>query len=210
MFDSIRFDYKFQHLLQTSGDSFNFNPNRKTNVIGHTLEAIMIKHCILILASITSLNCFGQQDDKNELFLNDTINGDVITKLSELTSECLFTIKICFGEHDCKGFLPEIDTLPFDPSTIDIRAEILKSNNGFFTIHYKYRESKEFITDTFEILCLDNFSSMALPHHIISAEMLNDPYLIGSFMPASTDERDVVFIKELEDRFILYERMNVK
>ena len=144
----------------------------------------MIKHCILILASITSLNCFGQQEDKNEEFFRDTLydNVYVIRKLSALNIKYLSTILICFGENDCKGFLPEIDTLPFDPSAIDIRAEILKSNSGFFTIHYKYRSSKEFITDTFEILCLNNSQSMALPQNKISDKMFSDTFIYDSII----------------------------
>jgi hypothetical protein len=161
---------------------------------------------LVILAMITSCNCFCQAEKKNEVLLEDTVYDYVVTKLNSLDVECLSSIKICHNEYDCKGFITEIDTLVFDESKINVRAEIMKSDSGLFTIRYKYRASIGFITDTVEILCLNNFSSMSFPQQTISLDMFNNRYLIGSFMPASTDERDVVFIKELEDKIILYER----
>lgn len=149
----------------------------------------------------SSFFCLGQ----NEIEKADTVKQAQIQLLTELKLENFSSLLICYYPdlNECKGFICEIDTLEFSEANIDIRAQIELFENEKFLIKYKFRESKDFIVGYFYLICFDNSMSMTM---LDKSWISKIDYVNGfwEFIPASSDERDVVFVKDLGGKIIFY------
>lgn len=155
---------------------------------------------IIIIALSFSLNA---QNEKNRLIRKDST--DVLYMMNAIAEENLTALKVCQDFLTCKGFLTEKDTSGTTLHLMDVRAIISRISDFQFKIEYKFRESKQFIVDTFNIYCLDNSLSIAYPINI-NNNISNLDYF-GDFIPSSSDERDVVFITTRDEKIIFYKKL---
>lgn len=155
---------------------------------------------IIIIALSFSLNA---QNEKNKLIRKDST--DVLYMMNAISEENLTALKVCQDFLTCKGFLTEKDTSGTTLHQMDVRAIISRISDFQFKIEYKFRESKQFIVDTFNIYCLDNSLSIAYPINI-NNNISNLDYF-GDFIPSSSDERDVVFITTRDEKIIFYQKL---
>lgn len=164
---------------------------------------------LTFIFSLSSFHSLTQIEKENLILKNDPINNIKLELLSKLQIENISMIRICNADYrfDCKGFINEIDTMTFNSEKINIRAEIEKNTNDQYLIKYKYRESNEFIINSFQIICYNNSLCLAVPNRLSPAE-LNDEYFLSNFSPSSSDERDVVYIKSIGTKIILYTKID--
>lgn len=155
---------------------------------------------IIIIALSFSLNA---QNEKNKLIRKDST--DVLYMMNAISEENLTALKVCQDFLTCKGFLTEKDTSGTTLHQMDVRAIISRISDFQFKIEYKYRESKQFLVDTFNIYCLDNSLSIAYPINM-NNNISNLDYF-GDFIPSSSDERDVVFITTRDEKIIFYKKL---
>lgn len=155
---------------------------------------------IIIIALSFSLNA---QNEKNNLIRKDST--EVLYMMNAISEENLTALKVCQDFSICKGFLTEKDTSGTTLHQMDVRAIISRISDFQFKIEYKYRESKQFIVDTFNIYCLNNSLSIAYPI-TINNSISNLDYF-GDFSPSSSDERDVVYVLTNDDKIIFYKKL---
>jgi len=153
---------------------------------------------IFILTISFSLNA---QNENNKLIHKDS--SEELYMMNTISEENLTSLKVCQDFLTCKGFLTEKDTSGTTLHQMDVRAIISRISDFQYKIEYKYRESKQFIADTFNIYCLDNSLSIAYP---ININISNLDYF-GDFIPSSSDERDVVFITNRDEKIIFYKKL---
>ena len=159
----------------------------------------MIKYLTLLLISLSfTLNA---QNEKNKLIQKDS--SEELYMMNTISDENLTSLKVCQDFLTCKGFLTEKDTSGTTLHQMDVRAIISRISDFQYKIEYKYRESEQFIADTFNIYCLDNSLSIAYPINI----NISDLDYFGDFMPSSSDERDVVFITTRDEKIIFYKKL---
>ncbi len=142
------------------------------------------------------------QNETNKLICKDST--DVLYMMNAISEENLTALKVCQDFLTCKGFLTEKDTSGTTLHQMDVRAIISRISDFQFKIEYKFRESKQFIVDTFNIYCLDNSLSIAYTINI-NNNISNLDYF-GDFIPSSSDERDVVFITTRDEKIIFYQK----
>jgi len=159
----------------------------------------MIKYLTLLL--ITLSFTVNAQNEKNKLIQKDS--SEELYMMNTISEENLTSLKVCQDFLTCKGFLTEKDTSGTTLHQMDVRAIISRISDFQYEIEYKYRESKQFIVDTFNIYCLDNSLSIAYPINI----NISDLDYFGDFMPSSSDERDVVFITTRNEKIIFYKKL---
>lgn len=158
-----------------------------------------MKFLIFILTISTALSA---QDLENKLIYKDSIQELVM--LNSISEENISTLKVCLDLYDCKGFITEKDTSGVTLHQMDVRAIITKLSEFEFEIEYKYRNSNHFIVDTFNIYCLNNSWSIALPLDKVNDDFNSDNMGFWHFIPASTDERDVVYVLKDNEKIIFY------
>lgn len=157
---------------------------------------------IFILTLSFSLNA---QNEKNKLIHKDSTHE--IYMMNSITVDNLWTLKVCINPwEDCKGFITEKDTSSTPYEQMNVRAIITKISDFHYKIEYKWRNSDKFLLDTFNVYCLDGVFCNAIINKDSIKANTND-YLNFDFMPASSDERDDVFITTREERIILYEKL---
>ena len=155
---------------------------------------------ILIITLSFSLNA---QNENNKLIHIDST--EKLYMMNAISEENIMSLKVCHDFSTCKGFLTEKDTSGTTLHQMDVRAIITRISDFQFKIEYKYRESKQFIVDTFNIYCLNNSLSIAYPINI-NNNISNLDYF-WDFIPTSTDERDVVFVLTNDDEIIFYKKL---
>jgi hypothetical protein len=109
------------------------------------------------------------------------------------------TLMIIHEPYNAKGFIVDAEAsdnvaVPFCTELEkkpDIRLFIEPLENGLFEVHYKYRESTDFIVEIMPIYLVNGFAGVALNQEVFPTRPDNDFMQTNSF-PASTDERDVV------------------
>lgn len=147
-------------------------------------------------------NQLSAQNDDNLLIYKDT--NQEIYLMKEITKENMLFLKVCMDLYNCKGFISDEDTLGIESVQMDIRAIVSPLSDYKFEIKYKFRNSLQFIVDTFNIYSMDTKFSIALPFESERPEFNPEDIGYWNFFPASTDERDVVFVKQEEDKVIFY------
>ena len=167
-----------------------------------------------IRISIVNFISFGQNSN-NEISNTDSIKEIVLSKLAVLntiTIENVSTLKICSDKFNCKGFIQDYDSINKNIHEMNKVAIIKKIAPFEFEIKYKYRESKQFIVDTFNIYCSNDNWSIAVPINcqecVYKPQYFKEEYDFfdpANFMPASTDERDVIFIIKENEEIIFYD-----
>lgn len=181
--------------------------------LNNKLQLLKMKRLLFCFAIIISSISFGQSAIV-EVQAKDSLKEIVLEKLALLNSidvKQLSSIKICSSKLFCKGFIFNTDTLNNKTSEMKKVAIIKKIAPYAFEIKYKYRDSKDFLIDTFNIYCRNDFESIAFPIDCKECEYVN--YLFEenknqfskiNFMPSSDDERDVVFILKENDEIVFY------
>lgn len=154
---------------------------------------------VIILSLTFSLYA---QNENDCLIYRDSI--EEIYAVNNISIENFHTLKVCFDAWSCKGFITEKDAT--NTTEIDVRAVISRIANHKFKIEYKYRDSEQFICDTFNIFCLNGSFSIALPYQSLNSDFASIDTEGWFFMPASTDERDVVYIKTEGEKIIIYQK----
>lgn len=164
-----------------------------------------INKLLTTLSLIYSTFSFSQSNE-NKLLFNNSIKD--LTLLNNATAENLQLLKICNNRTDCKGFLSEKDTSKTTLDEMDVRAIITKVKEFEFKIEYKYKNSTEFIIDTFYLFCMTDSYSIALPSKSTKIELLAKKFSFEEFFPASTDEREMVFYSLINDKIVFYNKEN--
>lgn len=164
---------------------------------------IQLVFCLAILFPLSST---AQQLDDKIIYTDSTKELRILNSHSV---ENFIFLKICHDRFDCKGFITESDTTGTMLNEMDVRARIARLAPYEFEIEYKYRNSKDFIRDTVVLYCLNNSMTIAIPRDTKNGFATSPEKLeYFDFLPASTDERDVVYIVGIDDEIIFYQKKN--
>jgi len=124
-----------------------------------------------------------------------------VEKVLELDATTFSTLNIFSNRYNGKGFLNKEDGPACDcrekadsiaNTRMKLYVEIEHWRDDLFFIRYRYREGP-FILDTFRIYTVSGLC-VALSDRYFSRNENHDAFVNWYLMPASTDERDVVFM----------------
>lgn len=157
---------------------------------------------ILFITLSFSLNA---QNEKNKLIHKDSTN--VLYMMNSISEDNLWSLKVCINSWNCKGFLTEKDTSSTPYDQMNVRAIITMLSDFQYKIEYKWQNSDKFLVDTFNIYCSDGVFCIAITPGDSMREDLYDYLYMIDFMPASSDDREVLFITTRDEKIIFYDKL---
>ena len=163
----------------------------------------MIKYLTLLL--ITLSFALNAQNEKNKLIQKDS-NGELYM-MNSISEDSLWSLKVCSDSGICKGFLTEKDTSESSFANIDPRMIMTKVADFSYKIEYKWRDSKQFIVDTFNVYCLNGGLCIATNLEDSKRSDLCDFLYMLDFMPSSSDDREVLYVTRLDEKIIIYDKI---
>ena len=162
-----------------------------------------MKNLIVLICLIPFFISFHSKSQNQDIIIHSDSNC-LLSKISKLTLEKIKTLKVCNNNWGCKGFITETDTSVINFDKINVRAIISSESEYSFKIQYKFRGSKDFLVGYYNLYCVNDYACLAFPKGDNQSILLEEAVYCFHSLPASTDERDVVYTIQKDDEFILY------